>query len=33
MRHLQAKVDDAFPTRLIHTVHGAGYSVGDGNET
>jgi two-component system copper resistance phosphate regulon response regulator CusR len=25
VRHLRAKVDDPFPTRLIHTVRGVGY--------
>lgn len=29
VRHLRAKVDDPFPTKLIHTVRGAGYSIGD----
>jgi len=28
VRHLRSKVDDPFPTRLIHTIRGAGYSVG-----
>jgi two-component system copper resistance phosphate regulon response regulator CusR len=33
VRHLRAKVDDPFPTKLIHTMRGAGYSVGeDGDE-
>jgi two-component system copper resistance phosphate regulon response regulator CusR len=27
VRHLRAKVDDPFPTRLIHTVRGVGYSL------
>ena len=27
VRHLRAKVDDPFPTKLIHTVRGVGYSV------
>ena len=29
VRHLRAKVDDPFPTRLIHTVRGAGYSINE----
>jgi len=29
VRHLRAKVDDPFPSKLIHTVRGAGYSVGE----
>ncbi|SPE55492.1 DNA-binding response regulator in two-component regulatory system with CusS [Verrucomicrobia bacterium] len=29
VRHLRAKVDDPFPAKLIHTVRGAGYSVGE----
>jgi two-component system copper resistance phosphate regulon response regulator CusR len=33
VRHLRSKVDDTFPTKLIHTVRGAGYSVSDGKET
>ena len=28
VRHLRTKVDDPFPTKLIHTVRGVGYSVG-----
>lgn len=32
VRHLRAKVDDAFELKLIHTVRGAGYSVNDGQE-
>ena len=32
VRHLRTKVDDAFPTKLIHTVRGAGYSVRDDKE-
>ena len=27
VRHLRAKVDDPFPTKLIRTVRGAGYSI------
>lgn len=33
VRHLRTKVDDPFPTKLIHTVRGAGYSVSDAKET
>ena len=33
VRHLRTKVDDGFPTKLIHTVRGAGYSISDGKET
>jgi len=29
VRHLRSKVDDPFPTKLIHTVRGAGYSLND----
>ncbi len=29
VRHLRSKVDDPFPTKLIHTVRGVGYSVSD----
>jgi len=29
VRHLRSKVDDPFPTKLIRTVRGVGYSVGD----
>jgi DNA-binding response OmpR family regulator len=29
VRHLRSKVDDSFPTKLIHTVRGAGYCVSD----
>jgi len=32
VRHLRSKVDDAFPAKLIRTVRGVGYSVGDGKE-
>ena len=32
VRHLRVKVDDPFPTKLIHTVRGVGYSVDDGSE-
>ena len=28
VRHLRTKVDDAFPTKLIHTVRHIGYSFG-----
>lgn len=30
VRHLRAKVDDPFPTRLIQTIRGAGYCLTDG---
>lgn len=33
VRHLRTKVDGAFPTKLIHTVRGAGYSVSETKET
>ncbi len=29
VRHLRSKVDDPFPTKLIHTVRGAGYSLSE----
>src|SRR4051812_13569975 len=29
VRHLRAKVDDPFPAKLIRTIRGAGYSLGD----
>ena len=29
VRHLREKVDDPFPTKLIHTVRGVGYSLSD----
>jgi two-component system copper resistance phosphate regulon response regulator CusR len=32
VRHLRAKVDDPFPTKLIRTVRGMGYSVDGGPE-
>jgi DNA-binding response OmpR family regulator len=32
VRHLRSKVDDAFATKLIHTVRGAGYVVSDSKE-
>jgi DNA-binding response OmpR family regulator len=32
VRHLRAKVDDPYPTKLIHTVRGMGYSVDGGPE-
>ncbi len=32
VRHLRGKVDDPFPTKLIRTVRGAGYYIGEGNE-
>src|SRR6202011_526764 len=30
VRHLRAKVDDPFDHKLIHTVRGVGYSIGNG---
>ena len=30
VRHLREKVDDPFPTKLIRTVRGAGYYLGEG---
>jgi DNA-binding response OmpR family regulator len=33
VRHLRAKVDDPFPTKLIHTVRGVGYSVNTDPDT
>ncbi len=33
VRHLRTKVDDAFPTKLIHTVRGAGYSISEDKES
>ncbi len=32
VRHLRGKVDDPFPTKLIRTVRGAGYYIGESNE-
>jgi DNA-binding response OmpR family regulator len=29
VRHLRSKIDDPFSTRLIHTVRGVGYSLGE----
>lgn len=29
VRHLRTKIDDPFPTKLIKTVRGVGYSLGD----
>jgi two-component system copper resistance phosphate regulon response regulator CusR len=29
VRHLRSKVDDPFPTKLIRTVRGVGYSIGE----
>jgi two-component system copper resistance phosphate regulon response regulator CusR len=29
VRHLRSKVDDPFPSKLIRTVRGAGYSIGE----
>jgi len=33
VRHLRAKVDDPFPTKLLRTVRGVGYSLTDGVQT
>ena len=33
VRHLRAKVDDAFAVKLLRTVRGVGYSLSDGTET
>jgi DNA-binding response OmpR family regulator len=33
VRHLRSKVDDPFPTKLIRTVRGVGYGLGDGVDT
>ena len=30
VRHLRSKVDDPYPTKLIRTVRGVGYSLGEG---
>jgi two-component system copper resistance phosphate regulon response regulator CusR len=30
VRHLRAKVDDPFPTKLIQTIRGAGYCMNEG---
>ena len=32
VRHLRAKVDDPFSTKLINTVRGAGYCLSNGHE-
>jgi DNA-binding response OmpR family regulator len=32
VRHLRAKVDDPYPAKLIRTVRGAGYSLGEDPE-
>src|SRR6516225_6436660 len=29
VRHLRTKIDDPFPTKLIRTVRGVGYQVGE----
>ncbi len=31
VRHLRTKMDDPFPTKLIRTVRGVGYSLSEGN--
>jgi DNA-binding response OmpR family regulator len=33
VRHLRSKVDDPFPTKLIRTVRGVGYGLGDSPES
>lgn len=33
VRHLRRKVDDPFPTKLIRTVRGVGYGLGESAET
>jgi DNA-binding response OmpR family regulator len=33
VRHLRAKIDDPFPVKLIRTVRGVGYGLGERNET
>ena len=33
VRHLRSKVDDPYPTKLIRTVRGVGYSLGEGGES
>jgi DNA-binding response OmpR family regulator len=33
VRHLRSKVDDPFPTKLIRTVRGVGYGVGESAES
>ena len=33
VRHLRSKMDDPYPTKLIHTVRGVGYSLEAGSET
>jgi two-component system copper resistance phosphate regulon response regulator CusR len=33
VRHLRSKVDDPFPTKLIRTVRGAGYCMGEEQTT
>ncbi len=33
VRHLRSKVDDPFPSKLIRTVRGVGYSLGESVET
>ena len=32
VRHLRSKLDDPFPVKLIQTIRGAGYSLGEGEE-
>jgi DNA-binding response OmpR family regulator len=33
VRHLRSKIDDPFPTKLIRTVRGVGYGLGENTET
>ena len=33
VKHLRTKVDEPFPSKLIHTVRGAGYCLSDASET
>jgi DNA-binding response OmpR family regulator len=33
VRHLRSKVDDPFPTKLIRTVRGVGYGLGNGADS
>jgi len=32
VRHLRRKIDDPFPTKLIRTVRGVGYGLGESGE-
>jgi len=33
VRHLRSKVDDPFPTKLIRTIRGVGYGLGEGADS